>query len=228
MLLEGAGIIAQKNTIHDTQRGGIICASCIDTTIESNTVTRATTTGISITGQRITVRENLVSATAPADDGHADGMRFFGNGHRIISNRIQDISGSGSQISSHSDCFHTFDTAHPATFDVVILGNACENADDNCLVATGDERGNSDALAGFRSITFLGNTCDANGAQAVTVRHWPHADVRKNRLLGPHLKRGVVITQGSTGCTAKDNITATGVPSVEIDESSRPGFNNPF
>src|SRR2546423_379797 len=91
LLLEGTGIVAQKNTVRDTVRGGIICASCTDSTIESNTVTHATTTGIAISGQRITVRENVVSATVPADDGDADGVRFFGNGHRILSNVIQNI-----------------------------------------------------------------------------------------------------------------------------------------
>ncbi|MGH3798678.1 MAG: hypothetical protein ACRDTD_00820, partial [Pseudonocardiaceae bacterium] len=38
LLLAGSGITAQKNTVRDTQRGGIACASCIDSTIESNTV----------------------------------------------------------------------------------------------------------------------------------------------------------------------------------------------
>ena len=60
------------------------------------------------------------------------------------------------------------------------------------------------------------------------LRHWPHVDVRKNTLHGLNLKRGILITTGSTGCTAKDNTTAADVPPVEIDDSSRPGFNNPF
>src|SRR6185437_12615470 len=120
LLLEGTGIVAQKNTVRDTVRGGIICASCTDSTIESNTVTHATTAGIAISGQRITVRENVVSATVPADDGDADGVRFFGNGHRILSNVIENIPARGA---AHPDCFETFDTGHPATFDVEIIGN---------------------------------------------------------------------------------------------------------
>lgn len=228
LLLAGTGIIAQKNTVRDTFRGGIVCASCTDSTIESNTVTHTATAGISISGQRITVRENLVSATVPADDGDADGMRFFGNGHRIISNTIRDISASGSPTFSHPDCFQTFDTGHSPTFDVVILGNACQNVEENCLIATGEETGNIDAPAGSRSITFTGNTCATNGDQAVSLRRWPNVDVRKNKLFGPNLKRGILIIHGSTGCSAKDNTTARDVPPVEIDNSSRPGFNNPF
>jgi hypothetical protein len=60
-----------------------------------------------------------------------------------------------------------------------------------------------------------------NGAQAVSLRHWPGVEVRKNKLFGPHLKRGVAMTRGSTGCTVADNTTAKGVPAVEIDDSSR-------
>ncbi|MFN2478452.1 MAG: right-handed parallel beta-helix repeat-containing protein [Pseudonocardiaceae bacterium] len=233
LLLAGTSIVAQKNTVHDTQRGGIICASCTDSTIESNTVTHAATTGISISGQRITVRENRVSETVAGGDGDADGMRFFGNGLRIISNTIQDISGGhgfagGSPGAAHPDCFQTFDTGHSATFDVAIVGNACQNVAENCLIATGDESGNSEAPAGSPSITFIGNDCTTDGEQAVKMRRWPNVDVRKNHLVGPNLKRAVLITNSSTHCTAKDNTTTNGVPPVEIDDSSRPGFNSPF
>jgi hypothetical protein len=225
LLLEGTGIVAQKNTVRDTAHGGIICASCIDSVIEANTVLHAGTTGISISGQRITVRENLVSATVPADDGDADGVRFFGTGHRIISNVIRDIPARGS---AHPDCFQTFDTGRPATFDIEIVGNTCQKVAENCLLATGDESGNGEAPADTRSITFIGNTCATSGEQSMNLRHWPHADMRKNHFSGSNLKRGILISAGSTGCTAKDNTTERDVSPVEIDDSSRPGFNSPF
>lgn len=232
LLLAGTGITAQKNTIRDTLRGGIVCATCIDSTIESNTVQQVAAIGISITGQRVTVRRNLVIGTVAGDSGDADGVLFFGNGHRIISNTIRTISASGQQTPPHPNCFHTFDTGRPATFDIEIVGNACRNVDEHCLIATGDEGGNSDAPADSRSITFTGNTCAVNGDQAVNLRHWPNVDLRKNEFAGPNLKRGILISQGSTGCTVRSN-TATGdVPIVEIDDASRPGFRdqdkNPF
>lgn len=228
LLLAGTGIVAQKNTVHDTQRGGIICANCTDSIIEANTVLHAAMTGISISGQRITVRENRVSETIAGGDGDVDGVRFFGNGHRIISNSIENITASGSPGAPHPDCFQTFDTGHSATFDVDIVGNACQNVAENCLVATGDESGNSEAPAGAPSITFIGNDCVTNGDQAVNLRRWPNVDVRKNHLFGPNLKRAVLITNGSTHCTVRDNTTRSDVSAVEIDGSSRPGFNSPF
>ncbi len=227
LLLAGTRITAQKNTIHDTQRGGIVCASCIDSTIEANIVQHAAAAGISLSGQRITVRTNFVTGTVAGDDGDADGVRFFGNGHRIISNTIRDISASG----SHPDCFHTFDTGRPATFDVEIVGNACHNVDEHCLLATGDESGNGDAPAGSRSIRFTGNSCTVNGDQAVHLRRWPNVDMRKNKLSGPNVKHGILISHGSTGCTVRNNTarnstTADDIPTVEIDDASRPGFHD--
>jgi parallel beta-helix repeat protein len=225
LLLAGTGIVAQKNTVRNTGHGGIICASCTDSTIESNTVTHAATTGILISGQRITVRENLVSRTVPVDDGDADGVHFFGNGHRILSNVIQNIHATGS---AHPDCFQTFDTGHPATFDVEIIGNACQHVAENCLRATGDERGNADTPLGTRSITFTGNTCATDGDQGVYLRRWANVDLHKNAFSGPKLKRGILISAASTGCTASDNTVTGNVPAVEIDASSRPGFNSGF
>ncbi|MGH3883473.1 MAG: right-handed parallel beta-helix repeat-containing protein [Pseudonocardiaceae bacterium] len=231
LLLAGAGITAQKNTIRDTQRGGIVCATCIDSTIESNTVQHVAAIGISVNGQRVTVRRNLVTGTVAGDGGDADGVLFFGNGHRIISNTIRNISASGDPTPPHPDCFQTFDTGRPATFDIEIVGNACQNIDEHCLIATGDEGGNGDAPADSRSITFTGNTCAVNGEQAVNLRRWPNVDLRKNELSGPNLKRGILISHGSTGCavrnnTVQNNTAAGDIPVFDIDDASRPGFRD--
>ena len=94
------------------------------------------------------------------------------------------------------------------------------------MSATGDEGANGDVPAGSRSITFIGNTCAVNGEQAVSLRRWPNVDMRKNKLLGSHLKRGILITNGSTGCTVRANTTPDDVPVVEIDNSSRSGFHD--
>lgn len=224
MLLQGTGITVRDNTVRDTQRGGIVCQPCTDSTIVANTVQRAATIGIHLSGQRIIASANTVLGTVPRDDGDADGLRFFGNGHRISGNTIRDISAEGYADPPHPDCFQTFDNNRPPTFDIVISGNICHNVDAQCLIATGDERGNSDAPAGVASIVFTGNTCSVNGAQAVNLRHWPNVDLRTNRLSGPNLRRGILIVEGSTGCTAIRNTTSGGVATVEIDASSRPGF----
>jgi hypothetical protein len=224
VLLRGVGITARNNTVHDTQRGGITCDPCTDTTIESNTISHAATNGIDITGQRITVHANTISDTMVAQHGgDADGMRFYGNGHRITGNTIFDISAEGYASPPHPDCFQTLDNSKPLTFDVVISDNTCRNVDAQCLIATGDQDGNSGAPPGVPSITFVGNRCANNGAQAVNVRRWPNVVVGQNTFSGPNLTRAVLITEGSTGATVVGNTTTGGRPTVKVDDSSWPG-----
>lgn len=224
VLLQGTGLTVRDTVVGGTRYGGIVCLPCTDSAVLNNTVTRATTIGLYLSGQRITASGNTVSATVPRDNGDADGVRFFGNGHRITANTIRDISAAGYADPPHPDCFQTFDNNRPPTFDVVLSGNICEHVDAQCLIATGDERGNSGAPPGVASIVFAGNACSVNGAQAVNLRHWPDAELRDNGLAGPHLRRGILIVEGSTGCTAIRNTTAGGARTVEIDASSRPGF----
>ncbi|HWR49417.1 MAG TPA: right-handed parallel beta-helix repeat-containing protein [Pseudonocardiaceae bacterium] len=223
IVLNGVDLTIRHNTVHDTQWGGIICAPCENSTIESNTVRHVATAGIWISGQRITVSHNTVSGTVARDNGDADGMRFFGNGHRITDNTITDISARGYADPPHPDCFQTYDNNSLPTFDVVIASNTCRNVDAQCLIATGDQHGNSAAPTGEPSISFVGNTCASNGAQAVNLRRWPNVEIRDNKISGPNVTRGIIILDGSTGCVVIGNTTAEGRPTVDIDSSSRPG-----
>ncbi|MGB6165058.1 MAG: right-handed parallel beta-helix repeat-containing protein [Pseudonocardiaceae bacterium] len=223
VLLEGTGITARNNTVHDTQQGGITCYTCTDSTIEFNTMRHVATNGIDITGQRITVHANTISDTVAVHGGDADGMRFYGNGHRITDNTIFNISAEGYASPPHPDCFQTLDNSKPATFDVVISGNTCRNVDAQCLISTGDQAGNSGAPPGVASIIFMGNMCANNGAQAINLRRWPNVQVLNNTFSGPNLTRAVLIADGSTGATVMGNITTGDRPTVEIDASSQPG-----
>jgi hypothetical protein len=47
--------------------------------------------------------------------------------------------------------------------------------------------------------------------------------VRQNTFSGPNLTRSVLIAEGSTGCTVVDNTTTGDRPTVQVDDSSRPG-----
>ena len=224
VLLEGTGITARNNTVHDTQQGGITCSPCTDSSIESNTMTHVATNGIDITGTRITVHANTISNTVVAQHGgDADGVRFYGNGHRITGNTIFDISAEGYGSPPHPDCFQTFDQNRPPTFDVVISGNTCRNVDAQCLIATGDQGGNSGAPPGVPSITFEDNRCANNGAQAVNVRRWPGVQILHNTFSGPNLTRAVLVIDDSIGATVIGNTTTQGRPTVDIDHSSRSG-----
>jgi hypothetical protein len=223
IFLKGADLAIRHNTVHDTQMGGITCERCQGSIIESNTVQRVDTVGIWIDGQQIEVSHNTVSGTLARDNGDADGMRFFGNGHRITNNTITDISASGYANPPHPDCFQTYDDNSPPTFNILIAGNTCRNVDAQCLIATGDQHANSGAPTGGPSITFVDNFCANNGAQAVNLRRWPNVEIRDNRFSGRNVTRGIIIIDGSTGCVVIGNTTDGGRPTVDIDHSSEAG-----
>ncbi|MGH3673112.1 MAG: right-handed parallel beta-helix repeat-containing protein, partial [Pseudonocardiaceae bacterium] len=110
LTMTGRGLVARNNVIYNATADGVECRDCVDTTIESNNVARADGTGIWLSGQRITVRNNTVSDSVLRTQGDADGIRFFGRGHRLTGNTIKDIKASGyPRGGPHTDCFQTYD-----------------------------------------------------------------------------------------------------------------------
>jgi hypothetical protein len=188
-------------------------------------VQRADGTGIYLAGMRIMVRDNTVSESIPRTQGDADGIRFFGVGHRLIGNTIKDIKASGYRDEGpHTDCFQTYNNAsNPPTYDVVIANNVCTNVDVQCLIATANEGGARDAPEGQTAILFEGNTCEVNGSQAVLMENFPQVIVRGNSFSGPG-SRAVQLSRGSTDCAVISNTVTGRMRPFEIDQSSRPGF----
>ncbi|MCA1671247.1 MAG: right-handed parallel beta-helix repeat-containing protein, partial [Actinobacteria bacterium] len=172
LTMKGRGLVARNNMVYNAAADGIVCIGCADTTIESNTVQRADGTGIYFAGERVTVQKNVVSESVRQTQGDADGIRFFGPGHRVIGNTIKDIKESGYSTDPrggpHTDCFQTYNTPNnPPTVDVVIADNVCTNVDVQCLIATADRDVHLDVPAGQAAITFERNRCEVNGAQVV-------------------------------------------------------------
>jgi parallel beta-helix repeat protein len=226
LTMTGRGVVARNNVIYNATANGVECQGCTDTTIESNTVQHADGTGIWISGERITVRNNTVSDSVPRTQNDADGMRFFGRGHRIIGNTIKDIKAAGYPNGGpHTDCFQTYDTRDaPPTYDVVIADNVCTNVDVQALIATNDERrGGRGVPAGQTTITFVHNTVQVNGSQAVLLRNFPHVVVQDNRFSGPG-ERAVMLTDGSTDCTVVGNTVSGNLRPFQIDRDSEQGF----
>jgi parallel beta-helix repeat protein len=225
LTMTGRGLMARNNVIFNATHDGLACYDCVDTIIESNTVQRADGTGIYLAGKQITVRNNTVSESILRTQGDADGIRFFGSGLRLTGNTIQDIKASGyPHEGPHTDCFQTYNTAsNPPTYDVIIADNVCTNVDVQCLIATANERGAQGAPTAQTAIIFERNTCQVNGAQAVLLENFPRVIVRGNRFAGPG-SRAVQLNRGSTDCAVIDNIVAGRMLPYQIDQQSRPGF----
>ncbi|MGH3888679.1 MAG: right-handed parallel beta-helix repeat-containing protein [Pseudonocardiaceae bacterium] len=225
LTMTGRGLVARDNVIYNAAKDGLVCRGCIDTIIESNTVQRADGTGIYLAGQRIMVRNNTVSESVLRTQDDADGIRFFGVGHRLIGNTIKDIKASGyGDEGPHTDCFQTYNNGQgPPTYDVVIANNICTNVDVQCLIATIDDRGDRGAPGGPTTIIFEGNTCAVNGSQAVLLRNFSDVVVRGNSFSGPG-DRAVQLTGASNGVAVIDNTMTGQMRPFEIDRQSEPGF----
>lgn len=225
LTMTGRGLIARNNVIYNAASSGLACLECADSVIESNTVQGADGTGIYVLGQGITVRNNTVSESVARTQNDADGMRFFGIGHRITGNTIKDIKASGYRDEGpHTDCFQTFDTEQgPPTYDVVIANNTCTNVDVQCLIATIDDRRARRGPKGQTAILFENNTCAVNGSQAVLLRNFSDVIVRGNRFSGPGDK-AVQLSGASNGVAVIDNTVTGQMRPFEIDRQSEPGF----
>lgn len=225
LTMAGRGLVVRNNVIYNAAEHGLACLGCVDTLIESNIVQRADGTGIYVAGEQITVRDNTVSESMARTQNDADGIRFFGVGHRVIGNTIKDIKASGyGDEGPHTDCFQTYDTDRdPPVSDVVIADNVCTNVDVQCLIATIDDRRARRAPSEQPAIIFEGNTCAVNGSQAVLLRNFPDVVVRSNRFSGRG-DRAVQLDGKSTGVAVIDNIVTGRMRPFEIDRQSEPGF----
>ncbi|HKR49113.1 MAG TPA: right-handed parallel beta-helix repeat-containing protein [Pseudonocardiaceae bacterium] len=225
LTMTGRGLVARDNVIYNAAEHGLVCQGCTEATIESNTVQRADGTGIYVAGQRIMVRNNTVSESVLRTQDDADGIRFFGVGHRLIGNTIKDIKASGYRDEGpHTDCFQTYNNGQaPPTYDIVIANNICTNVDVQCLIATIDDRGDRGAPGGPTTITFEGNTCQVNGSQAVLLRNFSDVIIRGNDFSGPG-DRAVQLTGASNGVAVIDNTVAGRMRPFEIDRQSERGF----
>src|ERR687894_401720 len=203
LTMSGRGLVASNNVIYNAAENGLACLGCVDTLLESNTVQRADGTGIWLAGQRISVRKNTVSESVARTQNDADGIRFFGIGHRLIENTIKDIKASG--------------------YGDGIADNICTNVDVRCLIATTDDPRAATPPPGQTTITFVGNTCEVNGSQAVLLRNFSHVNIRDNRFSGSG-DRAVQLDGESTDCTVVGNTMTGRMRPFQIDRQSRPGF----
>jgi Right handed beta helix region len=227
--LQGVGLEVSGNLVHDTGGDGIACdsaaPSCTRSVIARNRIRRADGSGIVVFGEDNEVIGNDVAESVRGSATDADGIRFFGTGHVLQSNRIHDISDDGyTGEPPHTDCFQTFDNGKPPTVDVVIDGNICDNVDHQCLIATAEESGEAGEIGRSNSLRFTNNICRNAGAQALLIQEFPNTLVAFNVFADTIQYRAAVFENGSIDATFVDNIIDGSYAAYEVDGSSAPGF----
>lgn len=176
IVLEGTGLVVRENDVEGAAYMGILCSErgvqCQNAVIADNTVRRASGSGIVVHGRSVVVARNDVSGSIMVGRDDADGLRFFGVGHRIVGNHIHDIRrdalpGLAPADQPHVDCFQTFDIRGFAIEDVVIARNLCVRVDGSCVIATAGNAAGATTPARSRRLVFSDNVCRVGGSQAV-------------------------------------------------------------
>jgi Right handed beta helix region len=187
----------------------------------------AESTGIVANGENVTLQNNEVTQVEYAGDD-VDAIRFFGDGARILNNRVYDLEGNDVE-DSHVDCIQTFAVSGPGSSDVVIQGNRCEDIRAQCLMAEGPNDEGGSGQGESRNWLFDGNYCDSYAeAQSVALEDIQDVTISNNEMVGEGNK-AFALGAGSTGVVVRDNRIGPGYGrEVEFDDpSAAQGYQGP-
>ena len=187
----------------------------------------AESTGIWTSGTNVTVQDNTITQVEYAGDD-VDGIRFFGDGTKVLRNRVYDLEVNDIE-DSHVDCIQTFATSGPGSQDVVIQGNRCEGIRAQCLMAEGpnDDGGSGEGVS--RNWIFEGNYCESFAeAQSVALEDIQNVTIRNNEMVG-EANKAFALGKGSTGTVVQDNQIGSGYGrEVGFDDpSAQEGYQGP-
>ena len=143
IFVEGSHCLIQDNYIFFATRGGIDlygdpvdAPTTSDCDVRNNRLYRNASAGIEINGRNHLIEGNEIWRTIqyhpnwpnPPSWVDADGIVFFGTGHKIRGNYIHDIRMDDPEnIDPHIDCFQTWGPA----YDIVFEQNVCENLNED-------------------------------------------------------------------------------------------------
>ena len=181
--------------------------------------------GMSIKGKNITVKNS--SVISPRDND-GDGLRFWGSDIKILHNTIKDTRGTDER---HADCMQTFatDDDHPASQNILIDSNRCEDIDNICLIAEGPNSEAGDGSGEGRSthLVFSNNYCDNGAGQALFLDDFSNVQVVNNEIVGD-VDKAFSFQNGSTGAKVSGNKIDPDINyEVGMDDSSEEGYQGP-
>src|SRR5262249_32433038 len=169
-------------------------------------VINAAAPGVQLTGNNLTLQDTTIDHPTGGD---YDGIRFFGDGIKILHNRVVNITNTHG---AHADCMQTFATTTPTSHDVLISGNRCEKIDNQCLIAQGphSRAGNGSGNGESTGLTFTNNYCDAHASQAVHIDDVQNVTLTSNDIQG-RVRKAFNLINDSTGAKVGCNQLGPGV-----------------
>jgi Right handed beta helix region len=185
-------------------------------------------TGIWAAGANVTVQDNTVTQVRYTRND-VDGIRFFGDGARVLHNVVRDLEGTDDVGDSHVDCMQSFATSRAGSQNVVIQGNRCEGIRAQCLMAEGPNVADGSGEGVSRNWLFRGNYCDAYAkAQSVAFQDVQNVTIADNEMAG-EANKAFALGQGSTGAVVRNNKIGSGYGrEVGFDDpSAQDGYQGP-
>jgi hypothetical protein len=181
--------------------------------------------GASLKGNNITLRDSTINDPQKGDN---DGIRFWGDDIKILHNTVTDTQNTNG---SHADCMQTFatDSDSPASHNVLIDSNRCEEIDNNCLIAEGpnSSAGDGSGDGESKNITFSNNYCDNRASQAVMVDDVQGMTVVGNDITS-RINHAFAFQNNATGAVVQDNKIGGNIKfEVGMDDTSEPGYQGP-
>lgn len=179
----------------------------------------ADSTGIWAGGTNIVVQDNRVTQVRYTQND-VDGIRFFGDGARVLHNVVEDLEGTDDVGDSHVDCMQSFATSRPGSQNVVIQGNECHGIRAQCLMAEGPGTADGSGEGVSRNWLFQGNYCDAYAkAQSVAFVDIQDVTIVDNKMTGK-ANKAFALGKDSTGVVVRGN-------EIDDDYGREVGFDDP-
>ncbi len=221
--------------------GGNTTVQGIDVTadnviVEGFTSVNAENMGAKLQGNNITFQDNTIKHPVYAGDD-TDGLRFFGDGIKIVHNTITDVNdGSdcnqdGCRDGPHPDCMQTFySDTHPTSSDITIEGNHCDNTASQCVIGEGTVLPGEGVNGPGQSIgwTFYDNYCEVGAVQSVQFKDIKNVTIVGNSFEGSNNK-AISLADASTGAHVGGNKVAKHIGTLITfdDGQESPGYLGP-
>ncbi|MBV8774672.1 MAG: right-handed parallel beta-helix repeat-containing protein [Deltaproteobacteria bacterium] len=215
-------VTIQNNSIHDLCNEGVAMDATVSyITVASNTIYRASMSGIHADGKYANVQGNDVSLTMQYPDrlggifsvcqelngADADAIRFFGLGHVIAHNELHDVPfggwGSAASPDPHTDCFQTWGASGETTDNILIEYNDCRAS--SPAATSGIEISSLAGLDGpVGTITYKYNTF-ANMKQGINIESNVGAVVFDHNSVAHILEEILIFGEPTTSASAITN-----------------------
>jgi hypothetical protein len=222
--------------------GGTSTVKGIDVTadnvvVQDFTSAEAKSMGAGLQGNNITFQDNTINHPVNAGDD-TDGLRFFGDGIKILHNTITDINDGadcnqdGCGDGPHPDCMQTFySDTNPTSSDITIEGNRCENAASQCVIGEGPVLPGEGVNGPGQSVgwTVYDNYCEAGAVQSVQFKDVKNVTIVGNAFEGSNNK-AISLAYASTGAHVGGNKVAKtiGLLITFDDGDESPGYIGPM